>query len=200
MLRYVLLGVATISLATGAAAQNPSVSDSEVDAFLNFTTPKANNDWDVSRVRDTCWAIITYKNFTSPKEAVREVSFTHDFAVGAGELRAYSKGENNPSLRELSSGRADFAIYFGRPLAGSWLEKVPLEVYANHEEGIYSFSVAVEVDGLLPRFEQFPGFTIYTSDKKTKLFDGYSEGNATGVPKMKECLTAGGWTPRSSSK
>lgn len=202
MLKRFLSLIAGVSLATGAAAQpqDRPVSDAEVEAFQNFSTPQVNNDWDVSKVRDTCWAIITYQNILHPKEAHREVSLTHDFARMSGELRAYTKGERNPHLRELSNGVGDFAIYFARPLAGTWVDNVRLEVNANHGEDIYSFRAPVEIGGFLNRFEQLPGFSIYTSDKKKKLFDGYSEGNVTGVPKMKECLKASGWTPQSVSK
>ncbi|HEV7311953.1 hypothetical protein [Sphingopyxis sp.] len=202
MLGRILTVIVGTSLTVGAAAQpqSQSVSDAEVEAFQNFSTPKANNDWDVSKIRDTCWAIITYQNILHAKEAHREVSLTHDFAKMSGELRAYTKGERNPHLRELSTGVGDFAIYFGRPLVGTWVDNVRLEVDANHGQDIYSFRTPVEIGGFLNRFEQLPGFSIYTGDKRKKLFDGYSEGNVTGVPKMKECLKAGGWTPRSGAK
>lgn len=202
MPRRFLSVIAGASLTVGVAAQprTQTVSDAEVEAFQNVSTPQTNNDWDVSKVRDTCWAIITYQNIFQPKEVHREVSLTHDFTKMSGELRAYTKGERNPHLHELSNGVGDFAIYFGRPLAGTWIDNVRLEVNANHRQNIYSFRAPVEIGGFLDRFEQLPGFSIYTGDKKKKLFDGYSEGNVTGVPKMKECLKTGGWTPRSGSK
>lgn len=65
--RFLTVIVGT-SLTVGAAAQpqSPSVSEAEVEAFQNFSAPKANDDWDVSKVRDTCWAIITYQNILHP--------------------------------------------------------------------------------------------------------------------------------------
>lgn len=188
--------------ATGASAQpgNQSVSQNEIEAFLKATSPRANTDWDVSRVRDSCWAIITYRNIGVPEHALREVSLTHDFSSQVGELRVYTKDEGNRYLRELASGRAEFALYFGRPLAGTWHDNVPLDVIANHTSDTYIFSTPVAVGGILERFAQLPGFSIYTSDRKKQLFNGYSEGNVTGAPMMRKCLTDGGWTPAAATK